>query len=270
LPRPERRGTMPPHGRPREIALRIGENPAQVGLRLPTDKQAPAIVRQALVTLGAHLGTDADLLDDAELAVGEAVCGAIRRSRRGKPLEVDMWADGPDLVVIVRHRGRWTLIPAPSLFRDVDDNVAATIIQGVSAGFEVRGGGRHATEVVMRFDTGQDNAGTTPNLSGRVTRSLAAVTGAQADLPTNRLLEAMRLAEMAAHYTSHTPGDDTLLALDRLHDGLELRIGPLEAGGADALVRDSDFSRMLGGQPPGDAADVVVRATGRRTAVSFA
>ena len=75
----------------------------------------------------------------------------------------------------------------------------------------------------------------------RVLRRLVAVVAAQADMPSDRLMEALLVAELVARYgLRHLLGERVRIRLDRAGEGFELRVGPLEPGGAEAVVSESD------------------------------
>ena len=73
-------------------------------------------------------------------------------------------------------------------------------------------------------------------------RRLVAVVAAQRDMPSDRLVEALLVAELVARNAlRYLTGDHAQREHRRRPTGgFELRVGPLEKGGAEAAVSDSD------------------------------
>jgi hypothetical protein len=68
------------------------------------------------------------------------------------------------------------------------------------------------------------------------------VVAAQADLPSDRVVESLLAVELAArHAPSYVEGERVQLRLQRLAGGFELCIGPLVSDGASALVQESEL-----------------------------
>ncbi len=129
---------------------------------------------------------------------------------------------------------------------DRDGGFGLSMIEGIASSLEVEGG--DGTELDMRFDMGQSKLetvdGAAPGIdpAERIMRRLVAVVAAQADLPTDRLVEALLIAEITArHALRHLIGDEIEIALDRQGDAFELSVGPLEEGGAERVVADSEI-----------------------------
>jgi serine/threonine-protein kinase RsbW len=85
-----------------------------VWLRLPARPDAVAVVRQALAGLGDGLGTDEATMVDISVAVSEACGNVVVHAYPGEGwLEVEAWAIGRRIVVVVRDRGRGIAPRAP-------------------------------------------------------------------------------------------------------------------------------------------------------------
>ena len=100
----------------------------------------------------------------------------------------------------------------------------------------------------MAFPLGTPDAATTVDGSvpgvepaERVIRRLVAVVAAQADMPSDRLMEALLVAELVARYgLRHLIGERVGIRIEPTGGGFELRVGPLEPGGAEAVVDETD------------------------------
>jgi len=121
------------------------------------------------------------------------------------------------------------------------------MIEGIAKDLDIRRGKDHGTDVVMSLDLGR----APPTLNGsassgaapaeRIVRRIVAVVAAQTDMPSDRLVESLLAVELAArHAPQYLIGHRIQLSLERLGGGFDLRLGPLHAHGADALVRDSE------------------------------
>ena len=74
-------------------------------------------------------------------------------------------------------------------------------------------------------------------LVGPVLRRVVGMFAARADLPLDRLDDAVLVADVvAARAPSHVAGDTVDVALESSTRSLDLRVGPLRSGGGRALV----------------------------------
>ena len=77
-------------------------------------------------------------------------------------------------------------------------------------------------------------------LVGPVLRRVVGMFAARADLPLDRLDDAVLVADVvAARAPSHVAGDTVDVALESSSRSLDLRVGPLRSGGGRALVVDA-------------------------------
>ena len=77
-------------------------------------------------------------------------------------------------------------------------------------------------------------------LVGPVLRRVVGMFAARADLPLDRLDDAVLVADVvAARAPAHVPDSTVDIALSSGTRSLELRVGPLRAGGARALIVDA-------------------------------
>ena len=74
----------------------------------------------------------------------------------------------------------------------------------------------------------------------RILRRLVAVVAAQRDMSSERVMEGLLLAELVARNAlRYLIGDTVSVHIDLVDSGFELRVGPLEPGGAQAVIADS-------------------------------
>jgi serine/threonine-protein kinase RsbW len=219
---------------------------AGVTLRAPATNEALPVIRQTLRAVGSAVGADAEPLEDAELAVDEAAAQAIGRAGRAPGcLEVEIRPQARELVVVVREPPRRLRMLRGRRGRR-DARLAAAIIEGLAQDVEVRRPTHRPPELVMSFAISDEplalGRGSGAEAVERIASRLVAVVAAEADMPMDRVVEAVLVAELAARNTpSRLVGDVVSLTLDVSPGGLELRIGPLEPGGADDLVVDSEL-----------------------------
>ncbi len=77
-------------------------------------------------------------------------------------------------------------------------------------------------------------------LVGPVLRRVVGMLAARADLPLDRLDDAVLVADLiAARAPAHTQNDAVRVTLDPADRSLALRVGPLRPGGGQALVVDA-------------------------------
>jgi hypothetical protein len=97
--------------------------------------------------------------------------------------------------------------------------------------------------------TGHPRGGTEPltkvsvvagPLVGPVLRRVVGMLAARADLPLDRLDDAVLVADLiAARAPAHVTGDRVDVALEPGSRSLELHVGPLREGGGEALIVDA-------------------------------
>lgn len=218
----------------------------QVYLTVPATEDSIPIARQALRSLGETVAAEREALEDAELALTEACTNAVEHAYRpgedGKVV-VTMAPKDDEMHVSVRDFGRG--MPPGEPGGGGQRGFGLAMIEGVARHVQIRGG--EGTEVAMAFPMGIADVatvdGAVPGIepAERVLRRLVAVVAAQADMPTDRLMEALLVAELVARYgLRHLIGERVEIRLDRASQGFELRVGPLEPGGAEAVVNETE------------------------------
>lgn len=227
------------------IAVELELVDSELRLNVPAEEGSLPVIRQALRSLGESVGAPTEDLEDAELAVTEACANAVEHAYPGGDgaVEVRLCPSERGIEVSVRDWGRG--MPPPGELGEEGRGFGLAMIEGLAHTFDVRTNG--GTELSMDFtlNSGPHPPGSVGGLgadpSERILRRLVAVVAAQADMPTDRMVEALLVAELVArHGLRHLVCDCLEIGLERAAGGLSLRVGPLEAGGADAVVAASD------------------------------
>ncbi len=228
------------------IDVEVGIVEPGVLVRVPAVEDSLPVVRQVLRALGDTLGAEHEALEDAELALTEACANAVEHAYPDGDgiVEVSLESTDRDLVVSVRDFGRG-MDSAAGEPRSSARGYGLVMIDGIARDVQIRGDG--GTEVAMTIGMGEPQIatvdGAAPGIqpAERVLRRLVAVIAAQVDMPVDRTLEALLVAEMVARSSlRRLVGDRVRLRVSRAATGLELRVGPLEENGAQVAVRESE------------------------------
>ncbi len=237
-----------------------------VRLRLSNRAENVLLVRQALSGLAEAVGLDPIALNDVSTAVTEACNNVVLHAYDGGEgvLEVELSAAGGGVDATVRDRGRG-IRPGVQAAEEVSGGIGLPVIQALSDSVEFRDVAGGGTEVAMHFEAScseplhdesgeEDGAeleaidhgtpgdvtlmtvGPTSVARGVVPRVLSTL-AARAYFSTDRISDTQLLADaLVAH------ADGSTITAGQLSVGvsvaprrLEIRIGPLQAGRADAL-----------------------------------
>lgn len=235
-----------------------------VRLRLRNLPENVALVRQALTGLAGSIGIDDALLSDIKTAVSEA-CNNVVLHAYGDggpgPLEVYVCPSGHDVEVVVRDEGDGIQPRAPE--RDAAmQGVGLSLIQALTRSVEFGGGDGEGTEVRMSFRSeapldvpapsgngkspgapppeGETLVSASDPLVAPVLSSVVAVLAARAGFSVERLSEAQLVTDaIAAHADEAFLGAQVNTGIETSPKQLELRLGPLVAGGGETLVAAS-------------------------------
>jgi serine/threonine-protein kinase RsbW len=227
------------------IELRIGILHPELTLRVPAVEDSLPVVRQALRSLGETVNAETEALEDAELAVTEACANAVEHAYVGGHghMDVSLTPQQDELLVLVSDKGSG--LEAGKAPPEAMRGFGLAMIEGIASRFEIRGG--DGTEVEMQFPMGRSQAETVDGAivgvdpAERIMRRLVAIVAAQADMTTERVVEALLVAELVARNAlRHLIGDHAEVNIARDGDGFVLTVGPLEEGGAQAVVRDTE------------------------------
>ena len=225
------------------VQLDLGAEEAGSCIRLPARQLGVAVVRQFVTGMGNMLHLDEHACEDLKLAATEACTNAVVHAYPNGntgPMEVEVdTAAGEELVVVVRDHGRGP--PPEDVLDNEHEGYGLSLIEAVSD--EVRldpaeGGG---TEVRMRFHHARE----TPDepldaVHSPVLRRVIALMAAHAGFSMDRLSDAVLVAEtLAAHTPSHATDGIVRVAIEDQGGAVLMRVGPLEDGGAAALLESS-------------------------------
>jgi serine/threonine-protein kinase RsbW len=250
-----------------ELKLKVTEAP-DARIVMPNRAENVAVVRQALTGIGDAMRLEDDMLSDIKTAVSEACNNVVLHAYDGHegPLEVYVCPDQDELDVVVSDVGLGIQPHPPEPDAGVH-GVGLSLIQALTDRVEFRGSAGEGTEVRMGFRAagGLRCAGVheaaeqiePPNgetvvsvaagalaapVLGRVTAMLAARAGFSVD----RLADAVLISDaIAAHAPAAIVGRHIHMAINTAASLLDVRVGPLEAGGGERIVDAS----AVGGIP---------------------
>ena len=233
-------------------------------LSLPAKPEYVIVVRQALAGLGEAFGLVDRRIDDLKTVVTEACNNVVLHAYGGEggPLDVSAEADADQLEVTVADRGRG-FHPGPAT-GEPSLGIGLPLIASLADGFRVSGRSGEGTSITMCFSL--DTEHTDPELadrgvetpdelsmsiqSGDVVRPvLSRVIGAlaaRAEFPVDRLSDTMLLGDaVSAHPPEDFANGSVVITIREAEGELDVRVGPLVAGGAERLLSEMD---VPGGQ----------------------
>jgi len=250
---------------------------------LPAKSENVAVIRHALAGLAEEVGMDEPGLADLKTVVTEACMNVVLHAYRGEPgpLGVEAHADTDGLTVVVRDEGVGIRPQADS---DRDSlRLGLSLIAALSSSFSISGGLNQGTEIVMRVPLhggGADGKGDPVDLESLrrpdrtelvIDRSellgpvLARVVGALAarrDLSVDRVSDAVLVTDAISAAAPERFADGRVrLDLDESAGGIDLRLGPMEAGAA-ARIREDLQVPDVGGTLEALADELTVEETG--------
>lgn len=238
-------------------------------MSLPAKAENVAVVRHSLAGLAERIGMDEAGVADLKTVVTEAcmnvVVHAYPRDQPG-PLEIEAEPDLDGLTVVIRDYGLG-IRPRP----DEGDHrpslrIGLTLIAALSSSFEIKGGVDRGTEIRMHLplvartadEVGRGSAPTAASDATELTvgppellppilsRALSAL-AARRDIGVDRLADTMLLSDAisASAPSGFADGHVRLSIVDR-SGGVELRVGPMAAGGAERLRSSLDLPEIGG------------------------
>ncbi|MGE5281208.1 MAG: ATP-binding protein [Chloroflexota bacterium] len=216
-----------------------------------------AVVRHALAGLAEQVGMDETGVADLKTIVTEACMNVVVHAydEGTGPMTVEAEADESWLTVIVKDSGSGINPRADSERESL--KLGLSLIAALSSSFSISGGSSRGTEVMMRVPIRGPEAGEQDEdlrdlkpaqadgaeiavgqaeLLAPVLARLVGALAARRDLPVERLSDAVLLTDSIS---VAAPGcfTDGWIRFDfgESDEGLELRLGPMEAGGADRM-----------------------------------
>jgi serine/threonine-protein kinase RsbW len=236
-------------------------------MSLPARAENVAVVRHALAGLAERIGMDEPGVADLKTVVTEACMNVVVHAYpAGEPglLEVEAAAEMEGLTVVVRDYGMG-IRPRPDVERP-SLRIGLTLIAALSSSFEIKGGIDRGTEIRMHLplkvrEEGTDGAaalasppvaadatelrvGDPELLAAILSRALGAF-AARREIPVDRLSDAMLLSDAISAGAPLVFKDAhvSLSIVDR-SGGVELRVGPMEHGGAQRLRESFDLPEL--------------------------
>jgi serine/threonine-protein kinase RsbW len=228
------------------IQIEIGILRPEVRLELPASEDSLPVARQTLRSLGETVAADEEALEDAELALTEALANAVEHAYAPEEgmVHLSFSPREKDMLVSVRDFGRG--MSASQERREDDPGYGLAMIDGIATSVTIRD--VEGTEIEMAFGLGVPDPttavdGAAPGLqpAERIMRRVVAVVAAQEDMSVERVMESLLVVELVArHGLRYLVGDHVDVRVTRAAGAFELRVGPLEQSGALAVVRDSE------------------------------
>jgi serine/threonine-protein kinase RsbW len=223
-------------GREPVVRATIATHVPEAAVWLPVREDSVPVARQTVRAFGAAIGVAGEALEDALIATTEAVTNAIEHAYESDGIvELTLSASLEVLSVTVRDRGRGL----ESGHGDEQPGFGIPIIESIARNVEYSTtSGGQGTEVVMHLDLGeQDAPASAPERLEAVVRRIVAVVAAQVDIAVASLSELLDIIGRAARgVPSHLVDAAAAVAIDRLDNGFELRVGPLDPAGARELA----------------------------------
>lgn len=235
-------------------------------LSLPARAENVIVVRQAVAGLGEALGLSDRRVDDLKTVISEACNNVVLHAYQGDPGPLEVSAEhGPDdLIVTVADQGDGFQPEASA--GEASLGLGLPLIASLSDGFEVSGRAGVGTTTKIRFAFDEqklpveaNGASQTPAeelglqiLPGEMARPvLARVIGAlaaRAEFSVERLSDTVLLGDaVSAHAPEDFPEGLVTLAIRDGDGTLDVRVGPMVAGGGERILSEMDLPGGEGG-----------------------
>ncbi len=243
------------------------EKPKGLQMKLPAMAENVAVVRHALAGLAEQVGMDETGVADLKTIVTEACMNVVVHAYgdSGGPLVVEAEANAEWLTVIVKDSGSGINPRADSERTSL--KLGLSLIAALSASFSISGGLGRGTEVMMRLpihrvENGNEAAvrdlkptqsdGTEisigrSELLAPVLERLVGALAARRDLSIDRVSDAVLVTDAIADAAPGRFEDGCVrLGLDEGDDCVELKLGPMEVGGAEEIRAELDMPGVGG------------------------
>lgn len=238
-------------------------------MALPANAENVAVVRHALAGLAESIGMDEPGIADLKTVVTEACMNVVVHAYpdgQPGPLEVEAVPEHEGLTVAVRDHGMG-IRPRTDGERS-SLRLGLTLIAALSSSFEIKGGVDRGTEVRMhlplasrdreaseevqsteipgRPETTDLRVGPPRLLAPILSRALTSL-AARHDVTVDRISDAMLLSDAisAGAPRGFPDGHVCVSILDR-PEGVELKVGPMEAGGGESLRQSLELPELGG------------------------
>lgn len=233
---------------------------------LPAKSENVALIRHAVAGLAEQIGMDEPGVADLKTVVTEACMNVVAHAYQGQPgpLFVEANPDSSGLTVTVRDEGAG-IRPQAEDGRD-SLRLGLSLIAALSSSFSISGGLDRGTEVTMRVPlTGGGTDGSDPvrmkpdpvdrtevvmdrsELLSPVLARVVAALAARRDLSVDRVSDAVLVTDaIAASAPSRFADGRVRLGLDERAGGIDLRLGPMEAGAANLIRGELEVPEVGG------------------------
>lgn len=225
-------------------------------------------MRHALAGMADRIGMDEPGIADLKTVVTEACMNVVVHAYPADnpgPLEVEAMPEHEGLTVVVRDYGMG-IRPRPDVDRP-SLRIGLTLIAALAGSFEIKGGVDRGTEIAMHVplrsrddERSSDRASPSiaaedatelrigpPELIAPVLGRAITALAARHEITVDRISDAMLLSDAisAGAAKAFKDGPVRLSIADR-SEGVELRIGPMESGGAERLRAGLDLPELGG------------------------
>lgn len=239
-------------------------------MTLPARAENVAVVRHALAGLAERLGMEDQQLADLKTVVTEACMNVVVHAYPADQLgllEVEATPEMDGLTVAVRDFGGG-IRPNPESDGRVSLRIGLTLIAALSHSFEIKGGVDRGTEIRMFLPlTSPDESAAReraaaaapvetdatamrvgpPELVGPILGRALGALAARREITVDRLSDAMLLSDaISAGAPQGFKDGHVVLSIADRSDGVELRVGPMEDGGAERLRASLDLPELGG------------------------
>lgn len=244
------------------------EKPTGLQMMLPAKAENVAVIRHALAGLAEEIGMDEPGLADLKTVVTEACMNVVVHAYPGEPgpLSVEATPDNDGLTVVVRDKGSGMRPQAEVKPDQPSLRLGLSLIAALSSSFAISGGLDQGTEVTMRLPLkggGVDGRGDLVTLEPRtdstelvtdrpellapvLTRMVSAL-AARRDLSIDRVSDAVLITDaIAAAAPSRFTDGRVRLGLEDREGAIELRLGPMDPGAAEAIRRELELPDVGG------------------------
>jgi serine/threonine-protein kinase RsbW len=246
----------------------IQDRPKGLQMVLPAKSENVAVIRHALAGLAEEIGMDEPGLADLKTVVTEACMNVVVHAYpAAEPglLEVEAEPELDGLTVVVRDYGLG-IRPRPDVERP-SLRIGLTLIAALSSSFEIKGGVDRGTEIRMHLPLTAREEGSEPERAAAAPappeatqirvgpaellppvlgRALGAL-AARREVTVDRLADAMLLSDaISATAPDGFPDGHVSFSIVDRSEGVELRVGPMEDGGAERLRSSLDLPELSG------------------------
>jgi serine/threonine-protein kinase RsbW len=261
----------------------MSDRPRGLQMILPAKSENVAVIRHALAGLAEEIGMDEPGLADLKTVVTEACMNVVVHAYPdgSGPLFVEAKPDEDGLTVIVRDEGRGIKPQAAATDRE-SLRLGLSLIAALSSSFSISGGLDRGTDVTMRVPLrggGTDGSGDRvemvpephdltevvidrSELLGPVLARVAGALAARRDLSVDRVSDVLLITDAIAATAPRRFEDGRVrLGLDERAGGIDLRLGPMEAGAA-TQIREELVLPDVGGSLEALADELSVEESG--------